>query len=257
MGAADGLRLDHGLDCGSGEAGGRRLWKRRVFFCGTCSQDFMKITRITTKKRGRGAAQRHVCVVEVDGDLWNELEAETLVKENLRTGQRVNEERLNEIRRADEVLKAGWEGRKRTALRPRARRDLHRRLKVKGFEEGAVEQALDRLEETGAVNDREVAARHVRRRMREGGYGRARMRDELLAEGIAPSVAEQMLDKYLEGYDEAAACRALIEKRAARYEPLSELKNRRRLESLLVRRGFHPEVIRSALGEFIPEGSDV
>lgn len=209
----------------------------------------MKITGITTRKRGRGANQRHVCTIEVDGEAWAELEAETVVKENLRTGQAVDEARLEAIRRADETLKAAWEGRKRTALRPRARRDVGRVLREKGFSRPARTQALDRLEAAGAVDDREVARRHVRRRLREGGWGRERIREEILAQGVGADIAEAVLSEGLADYDERAACRSIVEKRRERYEPLTDPRNRRRLEALLARRGFDGETIRAAMGE--------
>lgn len=124
---------------------------------------------------------------------------------------------------------------------------LEHEMRTRGMTEAAIQEALDALEASGTVNDREVAARHLRKRAREGGYGPARLRKELIELGIPGATVEAALAEDDSAAGAGEACLALARKRAPRYAPLEEPKNRNRLLQFLQRRGFDAESISRAL----------
>ncbi len=135
------------------------------------------------------------------------------------------------------------------ALERRAltRRELARRLLQKGFAPDAVEPELERLARAGLLDDTALAYNSARRRAEEGRRGPARVRNELIARGIAGDVAAAAV---AEAFPPAAADDAL--ERAARRlmrggVPPATPAERDRLVRRLVRGGFAPGRVLSYL----------
>lgn len=208
---------------------------------------------IEPSKTRRGAEPRWS--VGLDGQPWAELESETVVRHALKVGRRLSMDERNAVLRADAVLRARRWAAARCAARPRSRRMLEQELAGRHFGAGVIAEALDALEAAGTLSDAAVAARHLRKRARGGGYGPARLRHELLEMGIGRAVADAALAEGMGSDPPESACLGLARMRAARYQPLSNPKNRNRLAHFLQRRGFESEAISLALRR-LSEGAD-
>lgn len=130
------------------------------------------------------------------------------------------------------------------AVRARSRRELERRLLQAGFERDEVADVLDRLERVGLVDDEAFA-----RQVAEHGFGvkragRRAVASTLAAAGVDPEVIAGAVRAH-EG-DEDARAEDLARARAARMGALDPAKAFSRLTSLLVRRGYSPDVARCA-----------
>jgi regulatory protein len=102
----------------------------------------------------------------------------------VRTGGR----RTTPTAREPESAQAAYtEAVKRLARQPQSRSALRQRLVRLGYEEAAVDAALERAHGDGYLNDQEYAAALVRRRSR--GRGHALIAQELRAKGIEESAA--------------------------------------------------------------------
>jgi len=75
----------------------------------------------------------------------------------------------------------------------RTRTELVRRLRKKGFHHARIVPCLDRLQERGFINDREVAEAFIRDRIRHKPRGRSRLRSELRAKGVDGDTVEQAI----------------------------------------------------------------
>ena len=91
--------------------------------------------------------------------------------------------------------------------RPFARRDLERRLALKGHPPDMVQLALDRAAAGGYLDDRAFAVFYVRSRS-ERGRGPARLRRELVQMGVAKDLVEAAL----EGLSAPEVAQAAIER---------------------------------------------
>jgi regulatory protein len=130
------------------------------------------------------------------------------------------------------------------AVRPRSRRELERRLLGARFEPDEVQDVLTRLERVGLVDDEAFALQYAEQRFgsrREGSRG---VEQGLRAAGIAPALAARAAEGASEGDEERAADLALS--RASRFQGVPPQKAFTRLSSLLMRRGYSPEIARSA-----------
>jgi regulatory protein len=130
------------------------------------------------------------------------------------------------------------------AVRPRSRRELERRLLAARFEPGEVEDVLVRLERVGLVDDEAFARQFAEHRFGSRGEGSRAVMHGLRAAGIASSLAETVAQD-VQGDDEERAA-DLARSRLSRLSGVSPEKAFARLSSLLMRRGYGPEIARSA-----------
>jgi regulatory protein len=129
------------------------------------------------------------------------------------------------------------------AVRARSRRELERRLLRVGFEAEEVTEVLERLERVGLVDDLAFARQVAEHAFGVKRSGRRAVVSSLLAAGVAPDIIEATVSDV---GDEDERADELARSRAARLGSVDPAKAFSRLTSLLVRRGYSPEVARQA-----------
>jgi regulatory protein len=142
------------------------------------------------------------------------------------------------------------------AVRPRSRRELERRLLAARFEPEEVADVLTRLERVGLVDDEAFARQFAEHRFRSRKEGSRAVVQGLRAAGIAPSLAEAVSEDAPDGDGDRAD--ELARTRASRLSGVAPERAFARLSSLLMRRGYGPEIARSAARKAleIPLGDD-
>jgi regulatory protein len=130
------------------------------------------------------------------------------------------------------------------AVRPRSRRELERRLRAARFEPGEVQDVLTRLELVGLVDDEAFARQYAEHRFGTRKEGSRAVSNGLRAAGISPSLAEAVSEDAPD--DEEERAEQLARARASRLTEVEPAKAFNRLTSLLMRRGYGPEIARSA-----------
>src|SRR5687767_7647921 len=142
------------------------------------------------------------------------------------------------------------------AVRPRSRRELERRLLGARFEAEEVEDVLIRLERVGLVDDEAFARQFAEHRFGSRREGSRAVAQGLRAAGIDPSLAEAVSRQAPDDDEERAA--DLARSRVSRLSAVSPEKAFARLSSLLMRRGYAPQIARSAARKAlaIPIGDD-
>lgn len=130
------------------------------------------------------------------------------------------------------------------AVRARSRRELERRLLLAGFEATEVDEVLERLERVGLIDDDAFAAQVVEHAFGVKRSGRRAVASTLAAAGVPRDVIENALLRA--GEEEGERADSLAASRAARLGSLEPARAFSRLTSLLVRRGYSPEMARGA-----------
>jgi regulatory protein len=131
------------------------------------------------------------------------------------------------------------------AVRQRSRRELERRLLQAGFEPGDVADELGRLERVGLIDDEAFARAVAEQAVGKRNEARRAVAARLAAAGVAAETATAVLDEVV--VDEQGQADALARARASRLAGLSPEKAFGRLTSLLMRRGYPPDVARRAV----------
>ncbi|TAK17710.1 MAG: regulatory protein RecX [Acidobacteria bacterium] len=122
--------------------------------------------------------------------------------------------------------------------------ELRERLIEKGHDAGEVDEQIELLTAGGAINDARVAATHIRVASQVKGRGRMRIRQELMARGVAKPVIESLLAE-MPPDDEAAAIQRFLSRRRIP-ESLTPIARNKVFQQLL-RKGFTADAISKAL----------
>jgi len=137
-----------------------------------------------------------------------------------------------------------------TALRLLSRRDyssseLRKKLLERDHDADAVDALLQDLTASHLLDDRRVAASHVRTATAIKGRGKLRIARELAARGLPKDIVSEALGA-VEKQDEAAAIRKILTRKKWPANP--SIADRRRMFQHLMRRGFPADAIGTALG---------
>lgn len=206
----------------------------------------MRITKLLPSQRIQG---RWLCHLE-DGTIMRVTENE-VVCFGLYSGMELTEELREQL---EEAVRRGEVKEKALRLlsgRPMSRKELVDKLTARPRDkekepvpEELAEEAADRLEELGYLNDAEYA-RTVARHYAAKGYGGRKLRDELWKRGVPREYWDQALEEVQDPTDAMDAfIRRKLMGRTADRETLGKL------SAALARRGYRWEDIRAALSRY-------
>jgi regulatory protein len=173
----------------------------------------------------------------VDGRVELTVPLEALRAEGVTSGTVLTDELRERLAAAADRAAAYRTALRLLERRSFARRDLGRRLSVKGHQADAVEAALERAESAGLLDDERFARNYVQTRG-ERGRGPARLRRELRAQGVADSISERVLCEEITPEQSDAAARELAVKRLQQLRHLDRAVRLRRVVAYLARRGY-------------------
>lgn len=127
-----------------------------------------------------------------------------------------------------------------------SRAQLMGKLQDKGYERTEIEQALDKAQSEGWINDLEYAKSLTRSRV-QSGYGPAYIRQYLIGKGISNEMAQDVIGD--EQWDWWQAIQRAFEKK---YQVMpDDFKLKRRCQAYLYRRGFSSSFIREWFDSFL------
>jgi regulatory protein len=144
-------------------------------------------------------------------------------------------------------MSAHSDGLKLLARRELSVADLRARLVDREHSTGDVEAAIDRLLESGALDDRRVARAYARTASKIKGRGRLRVVRELQAMGIARHIVAEAVDDVFGDLDERAMIDRAVQKKLRGGRKPSTVQERARIYQFLMRQGFTPAAVSAAL----------
>lgn len=142
------------------------------------------------------------------------------------------------------------------SVRDRSTSELQDRLLGKGFSQSIVAETISRLTEVGLLNDLKFARSWAFQRAKHSARGKKILRQELRHKGIDEELIDTVLAE-IPPQVEIDSARRLIEKKSNRLEPAdiatrdTYQKEKRRLYSMLVRRGFDYELAANLADEVL------
>ena len=123
--------------------------------------------------------------------------------------------------------------------------ELESRLQDRGYDAEAIADALGDLRAGRFIDDRRVAAAHVRTAATIKSRGRVRIARELTARGVSRDLIEDALSG-VEPDDELASIRRILARK--RWPAKPSMAERQRMFRHLLLRGFPTDLIGKALG---------
>lgn len=198
----------------------------------------MKITEIKQQVKRAGRYS-----IYLDGKYSFSLGENELLKLGLYSGQELTEEELAEFQ--DESEYGKWFDRTLNLLsyRMRSEWELRDYLKRKDADPDVIDKILNKLSDTGYVNDEQFAKRWIENRRLMKATSKRRLAQELRQKRISSEIIDQALAE--DETDEREVLRELVEKMRRRYP--EDIK----LMQYLARQGYSYDDIKAALSDSI------
>jgi regulatory protein len=175
------------------------------------------------------------------------VDGEAVYKHALRVGGHLSESEWREIKAESDLAWLKYKGTRILSRRMISERDLRRKLTEERRPPAAREEAISQFKEYGLLNDAQFAADFVRTQMARGGKSRLYLRKMLREKGISDEIAQDAIEKELEGFDEVDAVRKIARKKYKNLKHLPTTQARNRLINFLRSRGFPWDTIRQAI----------
>jgi len=209
----------------------------------------VRITRIENQQRRPGRKN-----IYVDGQFLAGVSAETLLRLGLRTGDEIGPEKVREITRLEEYLRAKSAALRLLSVRPRTVSEIRSRLLEKELPGNDIDTVIAELSASRLLDDQEFARTYIRDALAHRPAGEALLRRKLLLLGVARETADEAIRETLGVVDaraEAARAAHSYLRRAKRAggDADENRKLRARLVAFLGRRGFSWSVIEPVVRE--------
>ena len=157
----------------------------------------------------------------------------------LKTGQRLDDEKIARLQSEDAREKAFQQAMLFLSYRARSEAEIRQNLRKHEYADEVIEETLQRLRETRLADDNEFARAWVENRSTFRPRGKRALALELRQKGLADEAARSALA----GVDEEALAYEAAQKRVSRLKGLDWTEFRKKLSDFLARRGFPYSVI--------------
>ena len=202
------------------------------------------ITRIEPQKKNPRRRS-----VFIDGKFAFGVDEEVVSKLGLEKGEDLTEQKIKEILIQKSENEAKNVALRFLSFRRRTEKEVKDKLKKKDFEERTIKSTIDKLKEYDLINDSEFATAWVKERLAYKPRGKRLLKQELWKKGIKKDIIDQVTEELCQDEDKSAL--ELLEKIKKRYKNLEPQVARRRMLSLLLRRGFSYETAKNTLALLI------
>ena len=189
----------------------------------------------------------------LDGKFAFGLDEEVAVRLGLEKGEDLTELKIKEILSQKAENEAKNIALKFLSFRRRTEKEIRDKLKGKGFDEKSIKSTIDKLKGYDLINDSEFATAWVKERLAYKPRGKKLLRQELWKKGIEKEIIDQVTEELCQDEDKSAL--ELLQKIKKRYQNLEPKVARRRMLSLLLRRGFSYEIAKNTLAPVIPSAN--
>jgi regulatory protein len=153
----------------------------------------------------------------------------------LRVGQELGEERIASLKTQDEREIVYQKALHFLSYRPRSSAEVRQNLSKRGISEALIEDIMNRLQNTGLVNDETFAQAWVENRNAFRPRGKTALRMELRRKGLSNEIVQSVLDTQV---NDAALALEAARRYARRLSGLEWPEFRQKLSGFLARRGF-------------------
>ena len=204
----------------------------------------MKITAIIIKPR-----QADQVTVRVDGKTVATLPVDAVNNLGLHVDQNWDDRLAEKVNDAAACDRAMRDAMTRLNRRAYSTSQIREKLRGLGHEQAVVEQTIERLTRSGALNDAALGEILIRELNRRSPAGPKLIKVKLQERGFDSQTIDKLLEKTNTSYDEQiAAATELAQRKMKTFSSRVDAATRkRRLWGLLARRGFATDTIEAAI----------
>ncbi|NLO82546.1 MAG: hypothetical protein GX094_05755 [Clostridiales bacterium] len=196
-----------------------------------------RIVKIASQK-----GHKDDCIIYMDDGTNFSLNKELLIKYGLKEGTEIDQGKLKNWLDEDGVKKAYNAALRYLGFRSRSSKEVEDYLRKKGFGDGTIRDAVQKLKGYGLIDDKAFARDWVSSRMQAGARGRLAIAYELRQKGIDGEIIEEVVGSITDEEEEEQAFK-LANKYYERYKGLEKKEMVIKTGQALARRGFSWEII--------------
>lgn len=190
-----------------------------------------------TYKKGKGDKIH----ISIDGEYRLTVDELYFASLYLKDGQKISEEDYAALEETVNIRRAYNCAVSLLSRRDHSKKELLRKLREKGYTDGA-EAAIEKLEESGYIDDERFCRMYASELVRLKGYGKRRVEQELSFKGVDRDIIRSVLDEILFDTDKLSV---IIKRKYL--SKMSDEKGRRKAFDALVRLGYTYGEIREAI----------
>ncbi|MBD5131542.1 MAG: hypothetical protein HDT28_02965 [Clostridiales bacterium] len=197
------------------------------------------VTDITKQKRNKTRVN-----IFIDNEFVCGLDEIAVASARIKIGDELSPEALKKLTVSSELNSAFERAVGYLSLAPRARGEIEKYLRDKGYDREVVSQTLDKLDGYHYIDDRAYAESYIKSKSKK--YGSFRLQAELKKKGIAPEIISELLE---DGGNDGAygvACKYLKSHRTG---------DKQKLKRFLAGRGFSWDSINAVVSRLSDEGA--
>lgn len=202
----------------------------------------MQITALEIQKRNKERVN-----VYLDGEYAFSLNV--IKAAALRKGQELTEAEIAALQGEDSVGQAVDSAARFLAYRPRSTAEVRRNLFEKGMPDAVIDQAVERLEQMGYLNDHAFAKFWMENRQNFKPLSQRALRYELRQKGVS----DDIIDGVLGGLEDEKAAYNAAQSQVRRLRNTTPENFRVRLGVFLQRRGFSHHTVHDVINRLIEE----
>lgn len=212
-----------------------------------------RITAITRKRQNPLLA-----TVFVNGKAEATLAGDSVSRLGLAVGQRWDDATRDKVQHAAVYEKAHRAALTRLSQRPYTTHKLTGKLRQLKYEDDVVARVIERLTETGLLDDRAYGEALIRTTVARKPAGSRLLRAKLLQHGLSLALADRLVEEAKPQADQAVdQAASLARQKLKTMAPrLDAFARKRRLWGALARRGFDSDTIQSALQRVMSDSEE-
>lgn len=168
-----------------------------------------------------------------------------LIKHRLLKGTMVTNEQLADVLLDEERNDAYMKAARFLGFRPRTSKEVRQRLQQEGYEDGLIDETLQRLANERYIDDKEFAKQWTEQRIHSQKKGKALIRQELLQKGVDRDHIQEVLQQI----DPEEELQSAVDIGGKKWRQTSgeTLDRKRKTAAFLMRRGYSGGVVQQAL----------
>lgn len=196
-----------------------------------------------TYKKGKGDKIH----ISIDGEYSLTVDEMYFASLYLKDGQEITDEEYDELESTVNTRRAYNCAVSLLSRRDHSEKELMRKLKEKGYAEGA-EEAIGKLKNSGYVDDERFCRLYASELIRLKGYGKRRVEQELYLKGVSREIISLVLEEIT--FDTEALSDIIRRKYLSK---MKDEKGKQRAINAMMRLGYSYREIRDALNDLDEE----
>lgn len=180
----------------------------------------------------------------LDGEAAVKVDAETFLRSGLKPGDELTDEELHQLILASDARRANEKALYLLEHRDHSKKELAEKIARTAASREAAQNAADRMEELGLIDDEAYARRRAKELFERKRYGAMRVRQELRMKGISGELIDELVEEYSGGLA-GENIAAILDRKYQGWQQDEKL--RRRAFAALQRMGYSYDEIREGM----------